>query len=157
MRVSARADYAIRAALELAAAEGAGPVKREAIAEAQHIPVSFLENILLDLEKAGIVQSLRGQEGGYWLARSAGDVPVADVIRAVDGPLVNVRGARPEDVTYSGHAAALRDVWLASRANLRAVLEVTSLANLVSGDLPDEVSRLASPAGRSRTRAAPSR
>ena len=104
VRVSARADYAIRAAIELAAAEGAGPVKREAIFEAQQIPVSFLENILLDLKRAGIVQSLRGQEGGYWLARSAGDVSVADVIRAVDGPLVNIRGARPEDVTYAGSA-----------------------------------------------------
>ncbi len=156
MRVSARADYAIRAAIELAAAEGAGPVKREAIFEAQQIPVSFLENILLDLKRAGIVQSLRGQEGGYWLARSAGDVSVADVIRAVDGPLVNIRGARPEDVAYAGSARALRDVWLASRANLRAVLEVTTLANLVSGELPEAVSRLASAAGR-ESRASPQR
>lgn len=143
MRVSARADYAVRAALELAALEGDGPVKREALADAQSIPINFLENILLDLKRAGLVQSQRGQEGGYWLARQASEVSVADVVRAVDGPLVNVRGARPEDVQYTGHAEHLRDVWLAARASLRTVLETTTLADLVRGRLPSPVKRLA--------------
>jgi Rrf2 family protein len=143
VRVSARADYAVRAALELAASEGAGPVKREALADAQSIPINFLENILLDLKRAGLVQSQRGQEGGYWLARPASDVSVADVIRAVDGPLVNVRGARPEQVEYVGNAEHLRDVWLAARGSLRTVLETTSLAELVTGRLPSAVRRLA--------------
>jgi Rrf2 family protein len=143
VRVSARADYAVRAALELAAAEGEGPVKREALAEAQSIPINFLENILLDLKRAGLVQSQRGQEGGYWLARQASDVSVADVVRAVDGPLVNVRGARPENVEYEGNAEQLRDVWLAARASLRTVLEATSLADLAKGRLPVAVRRLA--------------
>lgn len=141
--MSARADYAVRAALELAASEGAGPVKREALADAQSIPINFLENILLDLKRAGLVQSQRGQEGGYWLARPASEVSVADIIRAVDGPLVNVRGARPEDVEYTGNAEHLRDVWLAARASLRTVLETTSLADLVKGRLPSPVRRLA--------------
>jgi Rrf2 family protein len=148
VRVSARADYAIRAAIELATAEGAGPVKRETLAEAQGIPLGFLENILLDLKRAGIVQSQRGQEGGYWLARPAAEVTVADVIRAVDGPLVNVRGVRPENVEYRGHAQPLRDVWIAARASLRAVLERTTLAELVRGELPDSVRELASASGR---------
>ena len=148
MRVSARADYAIRAAIELATAEGAGPVKRETLAEAQGIPLGFLENILLDLKRAGIVQSQRGQEGGYWLARPAAEVTVAAVIRAVDGPLVNVRGVRPENVEYRGHAQPLRDVWIAARASLRAVLERTTLAELVRGELPDSVRELASASGR---------
>jgi Rrf2 family protein len=147
VRVSARADYAIRAAIELAAAEGAGPVKRESIAEAQEIPISFLENILLDLKRVGIVQSQRGQEGGYWLAKPASEVSVADIIRAVDGPLVNVRGVRPENVAYVGHAQPLRDVWVAARASLRSVLETTSLAEVVKGRLPPSVRRLASPTG----------
>ncbi len=143
MRVSARADYALRAAVELAAVEGRGPVKREEIAEAQSIPLSFLENILLDLKRGGLVQSLRGQEGGYWLNRPAREITIADVIRAVDGPLVNVRGSRPESVHYEGHAEPLRDVWLAARASLRGVLEATSLADLVKGRLPARVRRLA--------------
>jgi Rrf2 family protein len=147
VRVSARADYAVRAAIELAALEGAGPVKRETVADAQHIPISFLENILLDLKRAGIVQSQRGQEGGYWLARPAEEISVADIIRAVDGPLVNVRGVRPENVEYAGRAEPLRDVWIAARASLRSVLEATSLAEVVRGRLPSAVRRLAAPAG----------
>ena len=143
MRVSARADYAVRAALELAAVEGLGPVKRETVSEAQQIPLNFLENILLDLKRAGLVQSQRGQEGGYWLARPASEVSVADVVRAVDGPLVNVRGARPEAVEYAGNAEHLREVWLAARASLRTVLETTSLSDLVKGRLPAAVRRLA--------------
>ena len=142
MRVSAKVDYALRACAELAAA-GAGPVKGERLAQAQEIPLKFLENILLDLKHAGLVASQRGAEGGYWLAQPAGEIAVADVIRAVEGPIANVRGMRPEQVEYSGPAAALREVWIAVRANLRSVLETTSLADLASGELPDEVNRLA--------------
>ena len=127
MRVSAKADYAVRAAVELAAA-GRGPVKGERIAEAQGIPLKFLENILLELRHAGLVSSQRGADGGYWLARPPEEIKLADVIRAVEGPLANVRGSRPETVEYAGPAAKLQDVWIAMRANLRAVLEELTLA-----------------------------
>jgi Rrf2 family protein len=136
VRVSAKADYAIRAAVELAAAEGAGPVKGEQIARAQSIPPKFLENILLELRHAGLVQSQRGVEGGYWLAQPADEITVAEVIRAVEGPLANVRGTRPEALEYTGSAEPLRQVWIAMRANLRAVLESVTLADVVSGELP---------------------
>jgi Rrf2 family protein len=142
VRVSAKADYAIRAAIELALA-GDGPVKGEAIAKAQEIPSNFLENILADLRNAGLVASRRGAEGGYWLARPAGEVTLADVIRAVDGPLANVRGIRSEQVAYSGSAEPLRDVWIAVRASLRGVLERVTLADLASGELPASVRALA--------------
>ena len=142
MRVSAKADYAIRAAVELAAA-GDGPTKGERIAQAQEIPPNFLENILLDLRHAGIVASRRGAEGGYWLARPAAEISLADIIRAVDGPLANVRGMRSEQVSYAGSAAPLRDVWVAVRASLRGVLEHVTLADLASGDLPEQVRVLA--------------
>jgi Rrf2 family protein len=142
MRVSAKVDYALRACAELAAA-GDGPVKGERLAQAQEIPLKFLENILLDLKHAGLVASQRGADGGYWLAQPAAEIAVADVIRAVEGPIANVRGMRPEQVEYSGPAAALREVWIAVRANLRSVLETTSLADLASGELPDEVTRIA--------------
>lgn len=142
MRVSAKADYAIRAAIELALA-GEGPVKGDAIAKAQEIPPNFLENILADLRNAGLVASRRGAEGGYWLARPAGEVTLADVIRAVDGPLANVRGIRSEQVAYSGSAEPLRDVWIAVRASLRRVLERVTLADLASGELPASVRALA--------------
>src|SRR3954470_8498733 len=120
MRVSAKVDYAVRAGAELAAAAGAGPVKGDTIAQAQKIPLKFLENILLDLKHAGLVQSQRGAEGGYWLSRPAEEIPLAEVIRAVEGPIANVRGQRPEQVEYAGPAAPLRDVWIAVRANLRS-------------------------------------
>ena len=142
MRVSAKVDYAIRACAELAAA-GDGPVKGERIAQAQEIPLKFLENILLDLKHAGLVQSQRGAEGGYWLARRPEEIPLAEIIRAVEGPIANVRGLRPEQVEYEGSAAPLRDVWIAVRANLRAVLEVVTLADLAAGRLPDEVAAIA--------------
>jgi Rrf2 family protein len=138
VRVSAKVDYALRAALELAAA-GDGPVKGERIAQAQDIPLKFLENILLELRHAGLVQSQRGAEGGYWLARAPEEIKLADVIRVVEGPLANVRGARPETVEYAGPAAKLRDVWIAMRANLRAVLEELTLADVASGELPAEI------------------
>jgi Rrf2 family protein len=142
VRVSAKADYAIRAAVELAAA-GEGPVKGERIAQAQEIPSNFLENILSDLRNAGIVASRRGADGGYWLARPAAEVSLADVIRAVDGPLANVRGVRSEQIVYQGSAEKLRDVWVAVRASLRQVLENVTLADLTRGELPDSVRELA--------------
>jgi Rrf2 family protein len=138
MHVSAKADYAVRAAIELAAA-GPGPVKGDRIAEAQQIPLKFLENILSDLRHAGYVQSQRGAEGGYWLAEPADTVTLADIIRAVDGPLANVRGARPESVEYSGSASRLVEVWIAVRVALRSVLEQVTLADLVAGVLPAPV------------------
>ena len=141
MHVSAKADYAVRAAIELAAAAD-GPVKGERIAEAQQIPIKFLENILSDLRHAGYVQSQRGAEGGYWLAAPADAVTLADIIRAVDGPLANVRGARPESVTYTGSASRLVEVWIAVRVALRGVLERVTLADLVAGALPDRVREL---------------
>ena len=141
MRVSAKADYALRAVIELAAA-GEGPVKGERIAQAQEIPLKFLENILGDLRHAGIVRSQRGAEGGYWLARPPEEITVADVVRAVDGPIANVRGLGPEQVEYAGSAERLRDVWIAVRANLRAVLEHVTLADVARGDLPAEIDAL---------------
>jgi Rrf2 family protein len=143
MRVSAKADYALRAVLELAAA-GEGPVKGEKIAQAQNIPLKFLENILLELRHDGLVASQRGADGGYWLARPAEEITLAEVIRAVDGPLANVRGARPETVEYSGPAERLKDVWIAVRANLRAVLESVTLADLAAGNLPEEIGAITS-------------
>ena len=142
MRVSAKADYAIRAAVELAAS-GPGPVKGERVAQAQEIPPNFLENILADLRNAGLVASKRGAEGGYWLARPADEITLADVIRAVDGPLANVRGIRSEQVSYHGSAERLRDVWIAVRASLRSVLEHVSIEDVASGRLPSSVEALA--------------
>jgi len=139
MRVSAKADYAIRAALELALADEGAPVKGERIAHAQSIPLKFLENILIELRHQGIVQSQRGVEGGYWLARPPEEITLAEIIRAVEGPIANVRGARPETVEYEGSAERLRDVWIAVRASLRSVLESVTLADLVEGELPDSV------------------
>jgi Rrf2 family protein len=144
MRVSAKVDYALRASTELAAAAGQGPLKGERIANAQNIPLKFLENILLDLRHAGLVHSQRGAEGGYWLARPPEEISLADVIRAVEGPLANVRGIRPEQVEYAGAARALRDIWIAVRASLRSVLEETTLADLADGRLPDAVGQLTS-------------
>jgi len=142
MRVSAKADYAIRAMIELAAADSDAPVKGDRLAQAQQIPPKFLENILGDLRNAGLVRSQRGIDGGYRLGRPATEVSVADVIRAVEGPIANVRGVRPDDVEYTGSALPLRDVWIALRVNLRAVLEAVTLEDLVRGSLPPEVSRL---------------
>jgi Rrf2 family protein len=143
VRVSAKADYALRAAIELAAHTDERPLKGERIAQAQEIPLKFLENILVELRHAGIVSSRRGAEGGYLLARPPEDVTVAEVIRAVEGPIANVRGRGPETVEYAGAAEPLREVWIAVRANLRAVLEHVTLADLASGRLPEEVAELA--------------
>jgi Rrf2 family protein len=142
MRVSAKVDYAVRAGVELAAAADGSPVKGERIAQSQQIPFKFLENILLELKHAGLVQSQRGAEGGYWLGRSPDEISLADVIRAVEGPIANVRGLRPEQVEYGGAAEPLREVWIAVRANLRAVLETVTLADLAEGRLPEEVARI---------------
>jgi Rrf2 family protein len=148
VQISAKADYAVRALTELAAA-GGGPVKGDRLAVVQQIPPKFLEAILAQLRHAGLVQSRRGAEGGYWLARPPEQIRVADIIRAVDGPLASVRGQRPETVSYRGPARRLTEVWVALRASLRLVLEEVTLADLVAGDLPPAVRALAAdPAAR---------
>ncbi len=141
MRISAKVDYAVRAGVELAAA-GDGPVKGDRVASQQEIPLNFLENILLDMRQAGLVRSQRGREGGYWLARAPEEISVADVIRAVEGPLATVRGERAEELRYAGAAEPLQEVWVAVRANLRAVLERVTLADIVESSLPDPVGAL---------------
>jgi Rrf2 family protein len=144
LRISAKADYAVRAAAELAAASPAGrPVKGELLAAAQRIPPKFLENILADLRHAGIVRTRRGAEGGYALISAPSEISVADVLRAVEGPLAAVQGTRPEGLRYGGAAARLPEVWVALRANLRAVLERVTLADLAAGELPESVAVLA--------------
>ena len=142
MRISAKADYAVRAAVQLAASAD-GPTKGDAIAQSQGIPLKFLENILGDLRQAGLVRSQRGSDGGYWLNRPPEEITVADVIRAVEGPLAAVRGRRPEDVAYAGAAEPLIQVWIAVRANLRAVVEQVTLADVAAGRLPEHVRELA--------------
>src|SRR3954471_4271981 len=142
MHVTAKADYAVRAVVELAGSSQTAPRKVDDIATAQNIPVSFLENILTQLRSAGVVRSQRGPEGGYWLAHPASEVNLAQVIRAVEGPLVGIRGQRPEEIEYSGSAEALQQVWIALRANLRKVLEETTVADVAGGKLPKEVAAL---------------
>jgi len=142
MRVSAKVDYALRACAELAGA-GEGRVKGDRLAQSQEIPLKFLENILLDLKHAGLVQSQRGADGGYWLSLPPEEITLADVIRAVEGPIANVRGMPPQEVEYNGPAAPLQQVWIAVRANLRTVLEAVTLADLAAGHLPDEVAAIA--------------
>lgn len=142
MHVSAKADYGMRALLELAAAYESNPtrlVKGDAIAKAQDVPVKFLEGILRQLRQAGIVSSQRGAEGGYRLDRKPSDVSIADVVRALDGPLAAVRGQRPEDLAYPGASANLREVWVAVRVSMRHVLERISLADVANGTLPSDV------------------
>jgi Rrf2 family protein len=144
VKVSAKADYAVRAAAELAAAQPGGmPVRAESIATAQGIPQRFLENILSDMRHAGLVASQRGAEGGHRLAKPAAEITVADIIRAVDGPLAAVRGERPESVAYDGAAAPLQRVWIAVRKNLRDVVEHVTLADLAAGELPPTIDALA--------------
>ena len=144
MRISAKADYAVRAAIELAQAHGGDrPRKGDAISQAQGIPLKFLENILADMRHAGLVTSRRGAEGGYWLARPADEITVADIIRAVEGPLADVRGVRPESLDYAEGLEALQRMWVALRASLRGVLEHVTLADLRDGTLPASVEELA--------------
>jgi Rrf2 family protein len=143
VRFNARVDYALCAVAELAVAERGVPLTADRIAKAQEIPPKFLESILLQLRRAGIVQSQRGPDGGYWLARPAAEVTLAEVIRAVDGPLSHVRGQRPEDLGYQGAARALQEVWIALRASERLILEEVTAADVATGKLPARVRRLA--------------
>ncbi len=144
MRVTAKVDYAVRAAMVLArAADGdGGPVKGERIGTEQHIPVKYLENILSELRQSGIVRSQRGAEGGYWLAKSSDAVTIADIIRAVEGPLATVRGERAEQLDYGEGSGALQPMWVAVRASLRSVLEQVTLADVVASKLPKHVQAL---------------
>ncbi len=140
MRVSAKADYALRALLEMAdTTADTGPVSAEELGRRQDIPHGFLQAILADLRRAGIVVSQRGQSGGWRMARPPEQVSVADVIRAVDGPLVSVYGLRPEAVVYNKSAEVLQHVWIAARRSLRDVFEEVSIAQLATGTLPDAV------------------
>lgn len=149
MRTTAKVDYAVRAGVALARAQAAAgtetpaPVKAHLLADGEGIPPKFLESILADLKRAGLVASRRGAVGGYRLARPAAEVTVADVIRAVEGPLADVRGERPETLAYPDELVALQRMWIGVRANLRAVLEATTLADLARGALAPEVDRLA--------------
>jgi Rrf2 family protein len=150
MYISARVDYAMRALLELAAAQRDNPralLKGDAIAETHDIPTKFLVGVLTTLRTAGILQSMRGRDGGFRLAKPAADIRVADVMRALEGPLAEVRGERPEETEYLGAAEHLRDLWIATRVALRSVLETTSLADIETGNLPSEVAALLSAPG----------
>lgn len=139
MQISARADYALRALCVLAVAPAGCPVKADEIAANQSIPRTFLDAILVELRRAGIVESRRGPDGGHRLARPPADITVAEVMRVLDGPLATVRGQRPEAHSYDGAAEHLQDVWVAVRAGLRAILERTTVEQVVSGLLPDAV------------------
>ncbi|AXL93201.1 transcriptional regulator [Streptomyces sp. CB09001] len=143
MRISARADYAVRAVLELAVRQDGCPVKAEDVAAVQDIPHKFLEGILGDLRRGGVVESRRGGGGGYRLARGASEITVADVIRAVDGPIVSVRGERPTELVYTGTAGPLLPLWVALRANVRRILEGVTIADLAADALPGPVRELA--------------
>jgi Rrf2 family protein len=143
VRISAKADYAVRAMAELAASPPGQPVKAEVLAASQDIPRNFLDNILSELRSAGLVRTLRGPEGGSMLGRAAKQITVAEVLRAVEGPLAAVRGVRPEELEYPGAASHLPEVWIAVRANLRGVLEGVTLADLAAGKLPASIARLA--------------
>jgi len=141
MHLTATADYALRAVIEIAEAHPKH-ITAQQISETQDIPLKFIENILATLKHAGVVSAKRGVEGGYWLARPASKITLADIIRAVEGPLANVRGTRPEHVKYHGAARPLRDVWVALRVNLRGVLEAVTIEHIVTGKLPAVISRL---------------
>ena len=145
MRISSKVDYAVRACVELAVrspSRSAGATKGELLGTAQDIPTKYLENILSEQRRAGIVGSRRGSDGGYWLARPAESVSIADVIRAVEGPLADVRGEPPEEQGYVGAARPLERVWVATRASLRAVLETVTLADVADDRLPGHVVEL---------------
>jgi Rrf2 family protein len=153
MHLSARADYAVRALVELAAARGQ-PVRREQIATAQAIPIKFLNNIFQQLKVAGLVRTLRGPEGGYLLTMSPERITLADIIRAVEGPLANVRGESPDAIAYAGNAEPLREVWIAVRASMRSVLEHVTLLDVATNQLPAVVLELSdAPGARQPSRA----
>jgi Rrf2 family protein len=143
VRISAKEDYAVRAALQLALADDV-PLKREQIAQAQAIPTAFLQNILIELRHAEIVEAQRGRDGGFRLARPADEISVADVVRAVSGPLATIRGVRPPAVEYNPSAEPLRGVWVALRTNIRAILEHVTLADLAADKLPASVRKITS-------------
>jgi len=143
MRMSAKAEYAVRAMTQLASVDGGGLVKTDDLAKAQGIPAQFLVDILSDLRSDRLVRSHRGREGGYELARPAAEISIADVLRCIDGPLASVRDIGLGDLPYSGPTTALTDVWRALRASMRSVLEKTTLADVASGNLPDHVTALA--------------
>jgi Rrf2 family protein len=151
MRITAKADYAVRAAVEMASA-GDEPVKGEKLAEAQDIPLQFLEHILLELKHARLVRARRGAKGGYWLARPPEEITLANVIRAVEGPLANIQDQAPEATSYAGNAEQLRDVWIAVRASLRRVLERVTVADLRDGKIPEDVLELTRDEGAWDTR-----
>jgi len=148
MRLSARVDYALRAVTELAAAQLAAgdqppsPVTAERLATGQQIPGKFLESILVQLRRGGIVTAQRGPEGGYWLTRPANEISLADVIRIIDGPLAHIRNTRPEDLGYQGVAKPLQEVWIALRASEREILELVTIADVAGNDLPKRVKDL---------------
>jgi Rrf2 family protein len=141
VRISAKEDYAVRAALQLALADG-GPLKREQIAQAQEIPTAFLQNILIELRHAEIVEAQRGRDGGFRLARPAEEITVADIVRAVSGPLATIRGVRPPAVEYNEAAEPLKEVWVALRTNIRSILEHVTLANLAANKMPANVRKI---------------
>lgn len=157
MRITAKVDYAVRAAIELARAyptdgSRAVPVTRQTLAEAQGIPAKFLEHILADLRRGRLVASVRGTDGGYWLHRAPETISMADIIRAVEGPLADVRGERPDALDYADDLASLQRAWIAVRANLRAVLEHVTLADLRDGRLQPDIDALAADADAWLTR-----
>jgi Rrf2 family protein len=142
VRVSAKADYAVRASVELAAGYDAGPMKGDQIAAAQDIPVRFLENILGDLRHHGLIESRRGADGGYWLSRPPEEITIGEVMRAAEGPLANVRGESPDELEYKGAAQPLRDVWMALRNNVRAILDDVTLADVIADRIPSGVKEM---------------
>jgi len=157
VKVSAKADYAVRAMVELAVHEGGGPLKGDRIADAQAIPWKYCENILAELRAARFVASRRGTEGGYWLARPATEINLADIIRVVDGPLAAVQGVSPTEVQLPASASALREVWVAVRAGLRQVLEHVTVADVAAKRMPAVVNDLLSTPGAWDTPTFPTR
>jgi Rrf2 family protein len=143
VQISAKADYAVRALLVMAADPEGKPIKGETIAKSQGMPVKFVENTLVELRRTGLVASQRGTAGGFKLGKPANRITIADVVRAVDGPLAEVRGVRPDETAYEGPAANLQTVWIATRANLRAVLEHVTLADVVNNTIPKRIVKLA--------------
>jgi len=142
VQVSTNAEYALRAAVVIAAAPAAGVMTSEAIAEAEGISVRAIQPILAAMRRGGILHSRRGQEGGYVLARAAAEISVADVMRAVDGPLLTVRGSRPDALRDPEPGVALQPLWIALRSSIRRVAEAVTLADLASGELPEAVRTL---------------
>jgi Rrf2 family protein len=147
VKVAAKADYAVRAMIELAGGTEENPVAAERIAADQDIPPRFLDPILTELRYAGLVRGRTGAEGGYWLARPPEDVTLAQIIDEVDGPLASVHGQPPNELALQGDAKPLQEVWVALRANVREVLESVTIADLVAGQLPERVRRIASDPG----------